>query len=84
MSDFLRFLNETCKNFPLHVEITYNKTCDWMIYIYKQGCAKDYPNSEKTGDDAIVVLAQSCDMELCFARAHVALKEWLCDNVGGY
>lgn len=24
------------------------------------------------------------DMELCFAKAHVALKEWLLENEGGY
>ena len=84
MSDFLRFLDEILKQFPLHIEISYNKTCDWEIYIYKKGCAQDYPNSEKYGEDAIVVNVQDGDMELCFARAHVALKGWLSENNGGY
>ena len=84
MSDFLRFLNEILKDFPMHIEISYNKTCDWGIYIYKKGCAQDYPSSEKYGEDAIVVNVQDGDMELCFARAHVALKGWLSENNGGY
>ena len=84
MSDFLGFLDKTVKDFPLHVEITYNKTCDWMIYIYKQGCAEDYPNSEKSGKDAVLVYVQDGDVELCFAKAHVALKQWLRENEGGY
>ena len=33
MSDFLRFLEEKLKDFPMHVDIGYSKTCDWMIYI---------------------------------------------------
>lgn len=84
MSDFLRFLNKILKDFPMHIEISYNKTCDWGIYIYKKGCAQDYPNSESYEEDAIIVNVQDCDMELCFARAHVALKDWLSENNGGY
>ena len=55
MSDFLRFLDGILKDFPMHIEIGYNKTCDWGIYIYIKGCAQDYPNSEKYGEDAIMV-----------------------------
>ena len=84
MNDFLKFLNEKLIDFPMHVDIGYNKTCDWTIYIYKKGCANDYPNSAKRGEDAIIVQEQDSDMELCFARAHVALKEWLLENEGGY
>lgn len=68
----------------MHVEITYNKTCDWGIYIYKKGCTSDYPDSWKDGDDVIIVNENDGDMELCFARAHIALKEWLLENEGGY
>lgn len=84
MSDFLKFLNEKLKYFPMHVEIGYNKTCDWIIYIYKRGCADDYTKSKRNGNDAVIVREQDGDMELCFARAHVALKEWLLENEGGY
>lgn len=52
MDHFLRFLNEKLRNFPMHVEIGYNKTADWCIYIYKQGCTDRYPNSKKSGNDA--------------------------------
>lgn len=84
MSDFLRFLDEKLKGFPMHVKIWYSKTCDWVICIYKQGCAKDYPECDKKGDDVVIVSVSDCDMELCFAKAHVALKEWLLENEGGY
>lgn len=31
-----------------------------------------------------IVDESDCDMELCFARAHVKLKEWLSEFNGGY
>lgn len=68
----------------MHLEIGYNKTVDWCIYIYKQGCADKYPDSQKNGNDAVIVNVQDSDIELCFARAHIALKEWLLENEGGY
>lgn len=64
----------------MHVEITYDKICDWSIYIYKKGCASDYPNSKKDEDDAAIVYIQDGDMELCFEKAHVVLMEWLLEN----
>ena len=39
---------------------------------------------KKNGEDAVVVNVQDGDMELCFARAHVVLKDWLSENNGGY
>ena len=76
MNDFLKFFDEKTQDFPMHLEITYSKICDWGIYIYKRGCANDYPKCRKDGDDAILVHENDTDMELCFAKAHVALKEW--------
>jgi hypothetical protein len=84
MNEFLKFINNLTKEFPLHVLIEYNKTCDWNIYIYKKGCAKDYPNSKHRGEDAVLCNVESCDMELAFAMAQVEVKEWLSDNCGGY
>ncbi len=84
MDDFLKFFAEKVKYFPMHFELTYSKICDWCIFIYKRGCASDYPKSKKCGDDAVIVEEQSCDIELCFAKAHVALKEWLSEFNGGY
>ena len=43
MNDFLKFFDEKTQDFPMHLEITYSKICDWGIYIYKRGCANDYP-----------------------------------------
>lgn len=84
MADFLHFFDELVRRFPLHLEIVYNKTMDWSIEIYKKGCAKDYPKSPHHGDDAVLVMENGNDMELVFARAHVALKEWLSEYEGGY
>lgn len=84
MNDFLGFFDDLVHRFPMHLEITYNKTEDWMIYITKRGCADDFPNSDRDGEDAILVWVQDGDMELCFAKAHVALKEWMIEHNNGY
>lgn len=84
MSDFLRFVDDLRKRFPVHVNIYYSKMTDWSIMITKRGCASDYPGTQHDGDDAILCLVQSSDMELAFAKAHVALKEWLSGFEGGY
>lgn len=84
MQDFLKFFDDKVLNFPMHLEIYYSKISDWNICIYKKGCAKDFPNSKCDGEDAVVVFVQDVDMELCFAKAHVALKEWLLEHTGGY
>lgn len=84
MDDFLRFFDEKAHNFPMHLAINYSKIVDWMIVITKNGCAADYPECEHDGDDVIIVMEQEVDMELCFAKAQVALKEWLSEYDGGY
>ena len=84
MTDFLKFVNDLRRRFPIHVEIYYSKIMDWCITITKKGCASDYPESAHDGDDAILVQEQSSDMELVFAQAHVHLKEWLLEHDGGY
>ena len=84
MNEFLKFVNDLHSRFPVHMEIYLSRIMDWNITIYKQGCAKDYPNSAHDGDDAILVQVQNSDMEFCFAAAHVMLKEWLIENCGGY
>lgn len=84
MSDFLRFVNDLSKRFPIHVEIYYSKIMDWCIRISRLGCASDYPDSPHDGDDAVLCNVQDLDMELAFAKAHVEIKEWLSEYDGGY
>lgn len=84
MNEFLLFVDDLKNRFPIHVEITYDKHADWVIYVYKKGLAKDYPNAIHDGDDVVLVREYDMDMELCFAKAHVALKEWLLEFNGGY
>ena len=84
MYDFLKFFDEKREYFPMHLEICHSETIDWCIYIYKKGCAEQYPNSEKSGEDAVICRVQHCDMEYAFAKAHIELKEWLLEHEGGY
>lgn len=77
MSDFLRFFDEKRVSYPMHLEIAYSKTIDWCISIWKKGCGEN-------GEDIVILRVQHCDMELCFAKAHVKLKEWLLKHEGGY
>lgn len=84
MNEFLKFFDEKVQVYPMHLTICYNKTCDWMIEIAKKGCAADYPTAEHHGNDVLICFAQAEDIELCFAKAYVALKEWLIEFDGGY
>lgn len=85
MTDFLLFVDEVVKDcWPMHVEIYYSKIMDWCIKITRKGCATDYPGACIEDDDVVVVSEQDSDMQLCFAKAHVALKEWLLKFEGGY
>ena len=55
-----------------------------IFWFTKKGCADDYPKARRNGEDVIIVDESDCDMELCFAKAHVGLKEWLLEFNGGY
>lgn len=83
MSDFLEFYDNLRKTFPLHLVIYQSKIMDWCIEIMKIGCAGDYPTAEHGGNDVLLVRVQHSDMKYCFAKAHVALKDWLMEYEGG-
>ena len=84
MNELLEFVEDLVRRFPVHFEIYYSKIMDWCITVTKARCGKDYPNAEHEGDDVVLVRVQDIDMSLCFAKAHVALKEWLREFNGGY
>lgn len=77
MDDFLKFVDELKSREAFHLEIYYSSIMDWCIRIYKKGASEN-------GTDLNMVDETDLDMELCFAKAHVALKEWLLENNGGY
>lgn len=77
MSDFLKFFDELVESYPLHLSVSYGKICSWQIHIYRKGYRED-------GGDLEICNVQEEDMELCFARAQVELKDWLLENNGGY
>lgn len=77
MNEFLKFFDKKVKTYPMHLEITCSKICDWRICVWKRGCGEN-------GEDLWLVDVQDGDMELCFAKAQVALKEWLSEYEDGY
>ena len=77
MQEFMQFFNSKTKDYPMHLEIYYSKVMDWCIHVYKKGCGDN-------GSDLEILYIQESDIELCFAKAQVELKEWLLENKGGY
>lgn len=77
MNEFLKFFDQQVESYPMHLDISYCKTCDWDIHVYKKGC-------DEHGDDLEILHVQDCDVDLCFAKAQVALKEWLREHRRGY
>ena len=77
MNDFLLFFDEKIHSYPMHLEISYSKICDWTIHVYKKGCGEN-------GTDLEILFVQSCDIEYAFAKAQVILKDFLSENNGGY
>lgn len=77
MIEFLRFFNDKRQTRPIHLEIYNTKDIDWCIHIWQETLQEN----EKPFD---IVYVQHCDMELCFAKAYVAFKEWLLEHEGGY
>lgn len=53
MNEFLEFFNDKRRDFPMHLDISYSKVCDWEITIRKLGCAKDYPDALCIGNDVM-------------------------------
>ncbi len=51
-----------------HVELTYSKTTDWILYIFRQGCAKD-------GTDEEVCYVQDPDLNYVISKGQVLLKD---------
>ncbi len=77
MNEFLRFFDKKVETYPMHLEVYYSKIMDWCIHVYKKGCGD-------CGEDIEIAYVQHCDIELCFAKAQVELKEWLLEHEGGY
>ena len=75
MDDFLKFFDEKSKTYPMRLKIGYSETCNWSICVWKK---------MSDTDTREILYESSDDMELCFAQAHVALKEWLLKVEGGY
>lgn len=61
----------------VHFELYYSKTVDWVLKIWKKGCAAD-------GSDIEICNIQDTDVNYVLAKGEVLFKEWLTENNGGY
>ncbi len=77
MGEFLKFVSKIVETDPLHFELYYSKTLDWVCHIYKKGCGKN-------GRDLQIFYAQGPELERVITKANVELRVWLIDNKGGY
>jgi len=77
MNDFLKFFDEARGLEHLHLNISYSKTLDYIVQVWKMGCARD-------GGNIVICDVQDCDLSYCLAKAEVLLKEWLIRARGGY
>lgn len=75
--NFLQWLDKEMHYSAMHIELSYNKIADWVLHIYKKGCALD-------GGDIVIFDGQDNDLDLLLAKAEVTVKEWLLENEGGY
>ena len=76
-SNFLEWFDEVIGNTPMHFELTYSKTTDWFIQIWRKGTGKD-------DADETIIRCQDIDLSLLFAKAEIAVKEYLIKTNGGY
>lgn len=75
MQEFIRFYNEKNKG-AWTLEIYHSSIMDWCITI-------GYKTTHSRNGETIIHI-QDGDMDLAFAKAQVAFKEWLLENEGGY
>lgn len=76
MHDFLKFYDSIQHGKGWALSIYHSNIIDWRISL-------GYKSTHPKYDEEIFGV-QDCDIELAFAKAHVALKEWLLENEGGY
>lgn len=76
MGDFLKYFNKVVRDYPMHLEIYYSKITEWSIRIWRKGCGENGKDIEIFNDQGY------CNAEYLFAKAHVALVDWLSDNEG--
>ena len=74
---FFALFDRIVGGYPLHMECYYSRTMDWIVKVWKTGCAADYPDAEKEGNDVVLVHVWTCVMDEAFELAHRLLAEWL-------
>lgn len=74
MQEFLKLFERNRFENNLAIDISYTKVIDWYVAI-KQGNHAHYK---------ILFEIQSCDLNLCIAKAYIFLTKWLGEKQGGY
>lgn len=77
MNEFLHFFDENAKSVPMHFELYYSKTIDWLLQIWRKGTGPE-------GKDELICRCQDVDLDFVFAIAQIELKQWFRDHMGGY
>lgn len=76
METFLRFYESIRDTYGFNLEIYNSSITNWCITVgYKITMGKG---------EEVVIEIQDSDVDFAFAKAQVALKEWLLKNNGGY
>jgi len=70
--EFLRFFDEVVNRYPIRFELRYSHITDYTIRVWDDGT------------DEQIIWAQDRDLDYLLAKAQVMLKDWFCDNKGGY
>lgn len=76
---FFQFFDHVRTITALHLDIYYSKNMDYVVKIWKQGCAKD-------GGDLIICKVQHSDIDYCLTKAKLMLMDYMLDKdpAGGY
>lgn len=77
IAEFYNFFDKVQSYSSMHLNVYYSHIMDWSIYIYKKGCADDYPDEQRKGSDSVVANVQSGDNAEVCVMAHGALLRWM-------
>ncbi len=69
MQKFIELFEEMISSRPMHLEIYYSKTLDWVIHIWRVGTGDN-------GSDEDIIYAQDCELDYVVKKATEALLNY--------
>lgn len=67
---------QAAQDYTMHLELTYSKTCDWRLHIWKKGCGSD-------GGDLEICNIQDCDLRSVLEEGAYFVKQYLGRKIFG-